>query len=75
MTDTDASAPRWPAAGPAEPAGSPSVPAIELVGVAKEFHSGGEVITAVRGVDLTICPGEFFSMLGPRGAARPRRCG
>ena len=44
--------------------------AIELVGVAKEFHSGGEVITAVRGVDLTIRPGEFFSMLGPSGCGK-----
>jgi spermidine/putrescine transport system ATP-binding protein len=44
--------------------------AIELVGVAKEFHSGGETITAVRGVDLTIRQGEFFSMLGPSGCGK-----
>ena len=70
MTDTDASAQRGPAAGPAEPADTPSVPAIGLDGVAKEFHSRGEVIAAVRGIDLTIRKGEFFSMLGPSGCGK-----
>ena len=70
MTDTDASAQRGPAADPAEPAGPPSVPAIGLDGVAKEFHSRGEVIAAVRGIDLTIRKGEFFSMLGPSGCGK-----
>ena len=46
------------------------LPAIELTGVVKEFHSGGEVITAVRGLDLAIRQGEFFSMLGPSGCGK-----
>src|SRR5271154_1389725 len=70
MTDTDASAQHWPAAVPAEAAGPPSVPAIGLDGVAKEFHSRGEVVAAVRGIDLTIRKGEFFSMLGPSGCGK-----
>jgi spermidine/putrescine transport system ATP-binding protein len=70
MTDTDASAHRGPAAVPAETAGLPSVPAIGLDGVAKEFHSRGEVVAAVRGIDLTIRKGEFFSMLGPSGCGK-----
>jgi spermidine/putrescine transport system ATP-binding protein len=70
MTDTDASAHEVPAAGPAEPADTPGVPAIGLDGVAKEFHSRGEVIAAVRGIDLTIRKGEFFSMLGPSGCGK-----
>ena len=70
MTDTDASAQRGPAADPAEPAGPPGVPAIGLDGVAKEFHSGGEVVAAVRGIDLSIRKGEFFSMLGPSGCGK-----
>jgi spermidine/putrescine transport system ATP-binding protein len=44
--------------------------AIELTGVAKEFHSGGETVAAVRGVDLSIAQGEFFSMLGPSGCGK-----
>jgi spermidine/putrescine transport system ATP-binding protein len=70
VTDTDASAQGGPAAGPAEPPGPPGVPAIGLDGVAKEFHSRGEVVTAVGGIDLAIRPGEFFSMLGPSGCGK-----
>jgi spermidine/putrescine transport system ATP-binding protein len=70
MTDTDASAQDVPAAGRAEPADTLSVPAIGLDGVVKEFHSRGEVVAAVRGIDLSIRKGEFFSMLGPSGCGK-----
>jgi spermidine/putrescine transport system ATP-binding protein len=58
-------------AGPPD-AGPPdeTVPAIELAGVAKEFHARGELVAAVRGIDLAIRQGEFFSMLGPSGCGK-----
>jgi len=54
-----------------KPAGrGADVPAIELVGVVKEFQARGEVVVAVRGLDLTIREGEFFSLLGPSGCGK-----
>jgi spermidine/putrescine transport system ATP-binding protein len=50
--------------------GQAAGPAIELDGVGKEFHSGGETVAAVRGIDLAIRQGEFFSMLGPSGCGK-----
>jgi spermidine/putrescine transport system ATP-binding protein len=47
-----------------------SVPAIELVGIAKEFHSRRGVVAAVEHVDLVIGSGEFFSLLGPSGCGK-----
>ena len=59
-------------AGPtAEPASeSTTVPAIELVGIAKRFHSRRGSVTAVERVDLVIGEGEFFSLLGPSGCGK-----
>src|SRR5262252_8564516 len=60
-----------PRVGTQKPAGrAPDVPAIELVGVVKEFQARGEVIVAVRGLDLVIGEGEFFSLLGPSGCGK-----
>jgi spermidine/putrescine transport system ATP-binding protein len=50
--------------------GRPDVPAIELVDVRKEYHSHGDVVAAVKGIDLAISEGEFFSMLGPSGCGK-----
>jgi spermidine/putrescine transport system ATP-binding protein len=46
------------------------LPAIELSGVTKEFNSRGEVVAAVRQMDLQIREGEFFSLLGPSGCGK-----
>jgi spermidine/putrescine transport system ATP-binding protein len=46
------------------------VPAIELVGIAKRFHSRRGVVSAVERVDLVIGEGEFFSLLGPSGCGK-----
>jgi spermidine/putrescine transport system ATP-binding protein len=44
--------------------------AIELVGVEKEFATGGHDVRAVEQVDLNIAEGEFFSLLGPSGCGK-----
>src|SRR5215470_3882673 len=74
----DLATPATVATGPAQarssaqkPAGrGADVPAIELVDVVKVFHARGEEITAVRGLDLAIREGEFFSLLGPSGCGK-----
>jgi spermidine/putrescine transport system ATP-binding protein len=45
-------------------------PAIELVGVHKEFHVHGDNVFAVRRMDLAIPQGTFFSLLGPSGCGK-----
>jgi len=74
---TDMQAPAVAESGPlsAAAAGGPAaesglLPAIELAGVVKEFHSGNEVVTAVRDMNLRIREGEFFSLLGPSGCGK-----
>src|SRR6266496_3784289 len=47
-----------------------ALPAIELVGVTKEFSSPGTAVVAVEDVDLQVAPGEFFSLLGPSGCGK-----
>ena len=47
-------------------AGTIAVPAIELRGLTKSFGS----VRAVRGIDLTVRPGEIIAFLGPNGAGK-----
>ena len=68
---TDTHAPGLTTAGQTPgTAESGALPAIELAGVSKEFRTGGDVVAAVRTMDLRIAEGEFFSLLGPSGCGK-----
>jgi len=43
---------------------------IELRGVSKIYHLGGEEIRALDNVDLDINGGEFISIIGPSGSGK-----
>ena len=47
-----------------------ATPAVQLVGLHKAFGSGDHEVVAVESVDLSIEPGEFFSLLGPSGSGK-----
>ena len=69
MTDTHAEAPAGSGQRAAERHDG-ALPAIELHGVSKEFRTVGDVVVAVREMDLAIAEGEFFSLLGPSGCGK-----
>ena len=50
---------------------SPEAPDVRLIDLVKRYGD----VSAVDGVSLEIGHGEFFTLLGPSGSARRRRCG
>jgi putative ABC transport system ATP-binding protein len=47
-----------------------SAPAIEVVGLRKRYGEGSAAVDALKGVDLTIQPGEVVGLVGPSGSGK-----
>ena len=44
-----------------------AVPAIEARGLTRSYASAAGPVRALRGVDLSVMPGEFVAIMGPSG--------
>ena len=43
---------------------------LQLRGITKEYHTGGETVKALKGIDLQFRTSEFVSILGPSGCGK-----
>jgi NitT/TauT family transport system ATP-binding protein len=57
---------------PRDPAGDPAAdsPIIAVRGLSKIFSRDGQAVEAIKDFDLTVCEGEFVSIVGPFGCGK-----
>lgn len=47
-----------------------TAPVIDAVGLVRQYHTGGTIIRALNGVDLTVDRGEFVALVGTSGSGK-----
>ena len=68
-TDTDSGGTREETGGSDEESAAAS-PVIRSRNVVKEYESGGNVLRALKGIDITVRSGEFVAVVGPSGSGK-----
>lgn len=43
---------------------------LSMTGIVKEYNMGGEISRVLKGIDLSVCKGEFLAVLGPSGSGK-----